>query len=906
MGKYSDADIDAMLKRIQDNVEKQSANSENEKEDKEPVRADLPNNTPEELIDLIMADIGKNGGSPKRSTELDQYDISGFEIEEPMEDPQNEVSEDFVEAPIDENTDDQQDAEIILTEDMRDTYESNEKVEKSEEDNTEHICVVENETADTVDDELHEELLFEEEPPMEELELIDLPEPIDLFDEMSEKRSEECVEDTEISINDNVDESDIVTVGSEPMNDVPEAEETPSVQEQATTEESEEEIFDTQEFDFSTMSNVTSAFAKKDNLLTNSSASFESYEEAQKQECDELDYSDMNFAMSLGSKDSLESSFGFVKVREAKHNFVNTEKRGSGSNIILDYKKEYRSFDQTAEIKDEYRKEKKHIGKRVVFTAIIFMLITFCEMMNPMSPLPDISEFLSIQLRYNIISLILFVIAVAISAKKLFYGVVGFFTTRSNYYTVIGFVSLVNLLYSLLVLTIFEDRNMVMLNSVTVLGIFIIVVGEYLQIAREIHTFELVSDEKPKISLEKIDISSETIKKASFLESNEFVIENANFVGRYFERSARTPGVYHIRHTFVTLTMLLSLFVAVTAVIVTRDFADFMLAIELSSLLCVPVQFVFLGTYAFYVTSKKLLKLDSAIIGETLADEYVGSNTIYLDDVEAFGKHGAHVVGLDPFNNFNIIDVNYYYLSVFSKVSGPLKNAFGDIPDNINLSDNVELINVYSDGIEALVDEKNKILVGKPNFLRARGIRLGKNAEDRYGDKGDTSVMYLAVNGALCARLYLKYNITHHFEKFAEDMAENGSWVGIRTIDPNITEEMVAGLHGDNIKDIHVMRPTLNDLVPIGRRSDSGIITEKNPHMIARILAEGLKIKKINNTINVLWGIYSIIGIVAVIASLLFGVFDKILPVYIIVYQLIWVTVMLIYTKNKLRNGKSK
>ena len=235
-----------------------------------------------------------------------------------------------------------------------------------------------------------------------------------------------------------------------------------------------------------------------------------------------------------------------------------------------------------------------------------------------------------------------------------------------------------------------------------------------------------------------------------------------------------------------------------------------------------------------------------------------------------------------------------------------MKNAFGDIPDNINLSDNVELINVYSDGIEALVDEKNKILVGKPNFLRARGIRLGKNAEDRYGDKGDTSVMYLAVNGALCARLYLKYNITHHFEKFAEDMAENGSWVGIRTIDPNITEEMVAGLHGDNIKDIHVMRPTLNDLVPIGRRSDSGIITEKNPHMIARILAEGLKIKKINNTINVLWGIYSIIGIVAVIASLLFGVFDKILPVYIIVYQLIWVTVMLIYTKNKLRNGKSK
>jgi len=347
-------------------------------------------------------------------------------------------------------------------------------------------------------------------------------------------------------------------------------------------------------------------------------------------------------------------------------------------------------------------------------------------------------------------------------------------------------------------------------------------------------------------------------------------------------------------------------FVAVTAVIVTRDFADFVYAIELATLLCVPVQFVFLDSHAFYVISKKMLKLDSAIIGETLVDEYVGSNTIYLDDVEVFGKHGAHVVSLDPYNNFNIIDVNYYYLSVFSKVAGPLKNAFGDIPSNIKLSDNVELINVFSNGIEATVDEKNKILVGKANFLRAHGIRLGNNTDNKYGEKSDTSLMYLAVNGALCAKLYLKYNITHHFEKFAEDMAENGSLVGIRTIDPNITEEMVAGLHGDNIKDIRVMRPTLNDLIPIGRRSDSGIITEKNPHMIAKILAEGLKIKKINNTINILWIIYSIIGISAVIISLLFSVFNKILPIYIITYQVIWLVVMVIYTKNKLRNGKSR
>ena len=107
----------------------------------------------------------------------------------------------------------------------------------------------------------------------------------------------------------------------------------------------------------------------------------------------------------------------------------------------------------------------------------------------------------------------------------------------------------------------------------------------------------------------------------------------------------------------------------------------------------------------------------------------------------------------------------------------------------------------------------------------------------------------------------------------------------------------------DNIKNIKVMRPTLNDLIPIGRRSDSGIITEKNPHMIARVLAEGLKIKKINNTINILWIAYSVIGVLTVIVSLLFGAFDKIQPVYIVIYDLIWIVATIIYTKNKLRNG---
>ena len=954
MGKYSDVDIDAMLKRIKDNVDKQGEVGTSDEPVLENADQDVSKSTPEELINLVMADIGKRGGSPQKSTDMDQYDISGFEIEEP-EDEDDEISDggsegqeqlgDIVEGTITEDgvedTDDFENTDSEVIEDIGE--ESDEDiaeeiveqiqdsvVEKAEEPVAETSEEVIEETSDDIHDDENGDA-FVEVVTDESLEA-----PTDIFEELSlgetddekvlivsdddngdqidegEDEEHEILNDDMYEADDEADETDeIEEVILEPLPGIDfirlAEENIPEARNEDVEETSESDFDEIDSSELLKMPKVTSTFTKNSPKSRSFGANGDIAAVDEREDYSGLDYSDMNFAMSLGSKDSLETAFGYVKVSEAKHNFVNTERKRSGSNVILNYGgREYRTFDQNMEIKDAYRREKKHIGQRVIGTAIIFILTVLCEMMYPMGEIADISELMSLQFKYNIISFVLFAIAVAFSARKLFNGVVGFFTTRSNYYTVIGFVSLVNVIYSLLVITSFKDRDMIMLSSVTVFGILIIIIGEYLQLLREIHTFELVSNGKDKISLEKVDITSETTKKASFIDSNDFVIENTNFIGRYFERSARTPDIYHIRHTFVMLTMLLSLFVAVAAVIVTRDFADFVFVIELSSLLCVPVQIVFFGSCAFYITSKKLLKLDSAIIGETLTDEYVGSNTIFLDDVEVFGRHGVHVVNLEPFNNFNIIDVNYYYLSVFSKVSGPLKNAFGEIPENMKLSDEVELVNIFSNGIEATVDEKNRILVGKSEFMRENGVHLAKLSDDKYAEKGDISIMYIAVNGALCAKLYLKYSVTHHFEKFAEDMAENGSSVGVRTLDPNITEKMIARLRPDKENTIKVIRPTLNDLVPIGRRSDSGIITEKNPHMIARILAEGLKVKKVNGTMNTIWVIHSILGILAVIAFMLLGIFNAILPIYIIGYQVIWLVALTIYIKNKLRNGKSR
>ena len=894
MGKYSDADIDAMLKRIQENVDKQSSNdiAESAEENTDAVQA-TEKKSQDELMELIMADIGDDASKKTKSADAEKYDISGFEIED-IDESESTVAENeeapapIVEATADEEAEELEELSSVDEISPEEVIKANSEalVEELPDEELEELpdILTRENISDDTEDNVESASNLEDETP---LEVSDLTE---IFDEVSVE-NEELVDLAEDSVEEK--ESDFT-----PSIEAEEADsDTPSDDEATDDATNEDEALE----------DVTGAFVKdrwdavEDNLAK-PDAEYAS-------ECDRIDDADINLTIALGNKKSLESVIGFVKVRQAKHNFVNPTEKDTVGNIILDYStKEYRSYEENADIKDRYRKEKKRIGFRLGISAFLFALLAFFELVYSFESIsiPYLKEFLNVPLYYGLVSIFIVALSVALSAKKMFWGIIGFFTSSPNYYSTVSFVFLVNLLYSVLNITVFGDGDTLMLNSIVVFGLLLDIVGEYLQISREIMTFKLVSDDRPKIALERIDVTTETIKKESFLTGNDFVIEDVNFVGKYFARSARSPQSYHARYTYTMLTMLLALLVAVVAVTVTQDFAYFVYAFELSILISIPIQFTSLGSLPFYIMSRKLLRLDSAVIGETIDDEYVGPHTVYMDDAEMLGRHGIKIVNLEPHNGFNIVDVNYYFLSIFTKLESPLKNAFGEISEKMKLSDNVQLVSVFQNGIEAIVDSKNKIFIGKYEFMVEKGIQFGKCHNEKPIEKDDVCVMFMSVNGAICSRMSLRYTIAHHFERFAGDMAENRVHVGVRTVDPNITEEMIARLREVESLDIKVMRPTFNDLVPIERRSNSGIITAKNPHMISRILAEGLKVKKVNSVINILWIVYALLGLCSVIAIAVFGVFDKIFPIYIVAYQTIWIIGLAVYIINKFKNRKIK
>ena len=132
-------------------------------------------------------------------------------------------------------------------------------------------------------------------------------------------------------------------------------------------------------------------------------------------------------------------------------------------------------------------------------------------------------------------------------------------------------------------------------------------------------------------------------------------------------------------------------------------------------------------------------------------------------------------------------------------------------------------------------------------------------------------------------------------------MLKNGVRVGIRTLDPNINEKMIATLRNDREVSIKVIRPTPNELIPIGKHSDSGIVTSKNSHMVFKILEQCFNIKRIHQKQRQLRLIAFLLG--ALISALLMigNLYARIPSLYIAIYQLVWLVPSLIYTKSKLK-----
>lgn len=618
----------------------------------------------------------------------------------------------------------------------------------------------------------------------------------------------------------------------------------------------------------------------------------------------DFDDVDINLALALGSREELESSVGYVRVRSAKNGFYDPFWEEATANNTYGYcGEEFRSHEQVASIKKAYASKRRQLKKQFVLTFILSVLILFLEHL-PLIPLtiPYVSEWMDLPVFYYALAVLFSALLVLVSLKTVWRGIRSLALLRAEPAVSLACLAILNFLYSIFIFLFAKQGGFPVYNFAIAIFLLLGIADDGMRLTREKLAFDVVSESKTKLSLERFEGNAETKLTSAASSKKDFFVEKIDVVGNFFTRFGRKPAQFSEYFYELTFSTLGALLVSLVSLYLGHDIVSAFTLFVFSALVCLPMQFLILGIYPFFHLTKGLSKLDSVVIGDAITDEYGNADTIYLEDTEMFGKHGARVVGLRVYNDMDFYEILSYALSVFSIVGAPLCNVFDNSAREIEKKDGVKITNISVGGLEASVENEKKIYIGNLAFMRSRGYFPKRNPDDEKKiESGQISILYMAIGGELCAKIYMQYTVTQRFEKFAAEMIRNGIRVGIRTLDPNVNEKMIAALRNDDTVSIKVIRPTPNELIPLGKHSDSGIVTSKNSHMIFKILEQCFNIKRIHAGQRKIRVGALLLGLAVSVLFMIFKLYIKVPSLYIVVYQLLWLIPAFIYTKSKLK-----
>lgn len=612
----------------------------------------------------------------------------------------------------------------------------------------------------------------------------------------------------------------------------------------------------------------------------------------------DLDDTDINVGIALGVRDDLENHLGFKRVREAKNNFDSYDNNEFIHRDLFAYDgSEYTSPEQIDDIKKRYHKSRKAVLGRFIMTFIVTFAIMVFEHLNFASiDIPYVSEVISVAFNYCLISIFLSIVCISISFKHIKNGIIGFFTMRPTSYTLLSVVVVANLIYELFILFAFGGECNFTYNFAVSVMLLLAMAKDYMKQTRESITFDVVTNGSPKVALERMDknfnISPSGANGVKLFEpKKDFYTEKVEFVGKYFKRTGHRSSS-HIEHlTFSLIALAVSVLVSFVNAYFSGNFANVSSTFIISLLICIPSQYIVTGGYPFYKLASGLSKFGCAVIGDSVIDEYADAETVYFGEDDVFGENGVATSAIKVYNKNDIKDVIGVLYKLFSSLGAPLCNAFDGIVNSTDIADNREavyLCEVEEDGIDATIGALH-VSYGTLEFINRKGIFLKKESSKTEENKtAETKTMYMAVDGLLCAKIYVQYNLSSRFEKILAKMGENSVNVGIRTLDPGVNEGLIRSLLGKKDCDVKVIRPTYNELVTTGRISDSGIITSNDAHMMSKILTQCSKIKHINKTNRLIRVISVAVGAVISVVISITNITEYILPLYIVIYQMIW------------------
>lgn len=417
---------------------------------------------------------------------------------------------------------------------------------------------------------------------------------------------------------------------------------------------------------------------------------------------------------------------------------------------------------------------------------------------------------------------------------------------------------------------------------------------------RNIKNFNVLKDEGEKYVAQSLDASA---KEGSefydyLIEDSElYTVRKTKFVDGFIERLDRRPKSDDLLQFQLPLIVIGAVVAFVMMYFKTKDiYASYTVATALGCV-SLPLSSFIVTTLPVNIANMIAYQSNSALIGNAVADEYDNAGVISFADSEVFPPKNIKITGFRTYGDHRIDKIIVDVGLIFRKLGGPLADVFARAIEERASEPNVfRIIDVSSDGLVVTVDGRD-FFIGKKSFMRKNRFDVRKDESDENFENGCGSVMFVAIDNELAAKIYVKYKISSGFDALLKNMYSAGMCVCIKTFDPNISNELLEKSIKFKKCPIAILKPeSQEEMSGVSERVSGGIVTNSSMHVFLKMFIlcdktrHSIKTNAIINFVSVILSFFIVYFLIYTGAAPTFGSGMAML------FQLIWLIPIVIFS----------
>ncbi len=442
---------------------------------------------------------------------------------------------------------------------------------------------------------------------------------------------------------------------------------------------------------------------------------------------------------------------------------------------------------------------------------------------------------------------------------------------------------------------------------VAMLILFFNLIGKIMTVLRIQNNFKLVASDRSKFSINMMENKGLLKEWTKDLDMEDYLVAypvKTRFLSKFLEYSYSEDYAESMSAILAPVSILAAILISILSYVFNENVGVAISTFTAVLCICTPLSSSIAANWPMLRLSNKLTPNGAMIAGYESISKFADTEGIVMKASDIFPPENVTLHAIKAFDQSKIDSVILDAASVVCSTKGMLTGVFTKIiGSDKSLLRPVEHV-TYEDsmGLSAWVDGK-RVLIGNRELMINHGVEVPSMDYEKRYVKDSRNIVYLSNSGELSAMFVISYNANSMVMDELEQLEDYGMFLIVETSDPNITAEKIHDAYDFPLEQLQIM--------PAKTNSQYRSMTEEQPQAPARIgyiggartmiraIIDCIKVKSSISQSVVIQMASLIIGYGIIAVFSLVGDLGMLSFVHLILYQLFWTILVLIFPNLK-------